>query len=131
AMDDDINTPAAIASLQELRGEANRLLRIGLSRSACLKVQETFRSLGGVLGLFQLKDWQFNAPVADSLGVGLNEIAHVADVITDTDVESKIAERNEARRLKDFARADEIRQCLAAQGITIEDRPDGTSRWKR
>ena len=43
----------------------------------------------------------------------------------------KLDERNKARLRKDFKRADEIRIELAALGITIEDRPDGTSRWKR
>ncbi|HET9313797.1 MAG TPA: hypothetical protein VFO04_07320, partial [Nitrospira sp.] len=46
-------------------------------------------------------------------------------------IETKIAERLEARKRKDFAKADEIRKSLAAQGIIIEDKPDGTSRWKR
>jgi cysteinyl-tRNA synthetase len=40
-------------------------------------------------------------------------------------------ERNEARKRKDFKRADEIKAELKALGITIEDKPDGTSRWKR
>jgi cysteinyl-tRNA synthetase len=46
-------------------------------------------------------------------------------------IQQKIDERNEARKRKDFAKADEIRKSLAAQGIIIEDKPDGTSRWKR
>jgi cysteinyl-tRNA synthetase len=52
-------------------------------------------------------------------------------VLTDKEIESKLAERLEARRKKDFAKADEIRKSLAAQGVIIEDKPDGTSRWKR
>lgn len=131
AMDDDFNTPAAIAELQRLRGEVNRLLEIGLCQRACGKALEAFRRSGRILGLFQLKDWQFKDPRSDNLSVGLRETADATTVMTDTDVESKIAERNEARRQKDFARADEIRKYLAAQGIAIEDRPDGTSRWKR
>jgi cysteinyl-tRNA synthetase len=51
--------------------------------------------------------------------------------LSNADIEAKIAERLEARRKKDFAKADEIRKALAAQGIIIEDKPDGTSRWKR
>ena len=47
------------------------------------------------------------------------------------EIEERIADRLEARRNKDFAKADEIRKSLAAQGIIIEDKPDGTSRWKR
>jgi cysteinyl-tRNA synthetase len=46
-------------------------------------------------------------------------------------IEERIAQRLEARKKKDFARADEIRKSLAAQGIIVEDKPDGTSRWKR
>ena len=46
-------------------------------------------------------------------------------------IEQRIAERNEARRKNDFAKADEIRAELAKEGITLEDRPDGTTRWKR
>jgi cysteinyl-tRNA synthetase len=51
--------------------------------------------------------------------------------LSDVDIDRKVAERNEARKQKDFKKADEIRQSLAAHGIVIEDKPDGTSRWKR
>jgi len=46
-------------------------------------------------------------------------------------IDQKITERTEARRQKDFKRADEIRAELEKEGITLEDRPDGTTRWKR
>ncbi|MEK6525629.1 MAG: cysteine--tRNA ligase, partial [Nitrospirota bacterium] len=61
AMDDDFNTPVAIAEFQRLRGEVNRLLETGLSRNVCEKLREVFRSFGDVLGLFQLswRDWEF------------------------------------------------------------------------
>ncbi len=51
--------------------------------------------------------------------------------LSDAEIEAKIAERAEAKKKKDFKRADAIREELASQGITIEDKPDGTSRWKR
>jgi cysteinyl-tRNA synthetase len=51
--------------------------------------------------------------------------------VTDVQIESKLAERIEAKKRKDFARADAIRSELASLGITVEDKPDGTSRWKR
>ena len=51
--------------------------------------------------------------------------------LTDEEIEGKRIERNEARKQKDFKKADEIRQFLASHGIVIEDKPDGTSRWKR
>jgi cysteinyl-tRNA synthetase len=74
-----------------------------------------------VLGLFQLERWQFNA---DLPKIGISGP-------TDEEIELKLKERNEARKRKDFARADEIRKSLAAQGIIVEDKPNGTSRWKR
>jgi cysteinyl-tRNA synthetase len=51
--------------------------------------------------------------------------------MTDAEIDEKLVERNEARKQKNFTKADEIRQFLASHGIVIEDKPDGTSRWKR
>jgi cysteinyl-tRNA synthetase len=129
AMDDDFNTPVAIAEFQGLRGELNKLLETGLSRTACEKACETFRRVGLVLGIFQLpaQDWQFNL----SMGAAQRVASDIAAGLSDAAIEDLIRQRNEARKKKDFAKADAIRAELAAQGIIIEDRPDGTSRWKR
>lgn len=129
SMDDDFNSPSALAAFQAFRGEVNRLLENGFSRQGGVDAREAFRSLGRVIGLFQLSQWQFN-PV-ERLTVGVEEKAEVKPVLTETDIEVKLAERNDARHRKNFKRADEIRMELASLGITIEDRPDGTSRWKR
>jgi cysteinyl-tRNA synthetase len=120
AMDDDFNTPAAIAEFQGLRSEVNAKLQLGLSQRVKAETLEAFRRFGRVLGLFQVpvKEWEFGK-VGAAPGVSAD------------DIERQIAERNEARRKKDFARADEIRKALAAKGIILEDRPDGTTRWKR
>lgn len=138
AMDDDFNTPAAIAQFQLVRGEVNRLLESGLSKTACDQARATFRFLGDVLGLFQLsyREWEFGVEVRP----GTAEVVTVREqvdvrvskqALTDDEIEQKLVQRNEARRQKDFATADRIREELASFGITIEDRPDGTSRWKR
>jgi len=121
AMDDDFNTPGAIAELQGFRSEVNKLPAAGLSVNARKRARELFRSLGSVLGLFQLEKWKFNVDFAE---VGIQGP-------TDEQIEQLITERSEAKKRRDFARADEVRQTLAAQGITLEDRPDGTTRWKR
>lgn len=140
AMDDDLNTSAAIAELQKLRNEVNRLIQQGLSTEARKEARTEFRSLGKVLGLFQLSKWQFNPlkvaahsdiHTSDSAAVTLKESAHVQVVLSDTDIEQLLKKRNDARSRKDFKQADEIRRSLAAQGVIIEDKPDGTSRWKR
>jgi len=129
AMDDDFNTPAALAHFQHLRGEVNRLLATGLSAAAAAAAHRTFRTFGHVLGLFQLpvREWEFKDL---EFRIGASGATGQAR-LSDADIERLLAERNEARRRKNFARADEIRASLSAQGIAIEDRPDGTSRWKR
>jgi len=121
AMDDDLNTPVAIAKLQGFRSGVNKFLELGLHDSARKQVRELFRSEGSILGLFQLEKWQFRVDLSD---IGISGP-------TDEEIESKIRERHEARKRKDFKKADEIRKFLAAEGIIIEDKPDGTSRWKR
>lgn len=129
AMDDDFNTPVAIAVLQRLRSDVNKLLDEGLSTEARKIAREEFRALGNVLGLFQLDNWQFNLAITPQSGsLSISDSAPSWDT---EEIEGKLVERNEARKQKDFKRADEIRQSLAARGIVIEDKPDGTSRWKR
>jgi cysteinyl-tRNA synthetase len=156
AMDDDFNTSVAIAELQRLKGDVNKLLSLGLSTEARKIAREEFRSLGDCLGLFQSDNWQFNrykhphsqahreaerqheeAPNLDTSyyqrrqpKVPPTELSAVP-ALTDEEIEGKRIERDEARKQKDFKKADEIRQFLASHGIVIEDKPDGTSRWKR
>ncbi|MFO0698660.1 MAG: cysteine--tRNA ligase [Nitrospira sp.] len=131
AMDDDLNTPVAIAALQGLRSDVNKLIDKGLSTGGRKKARQEFRSLGEVLGLFQVDTWQFGSTVSETLSRNVEETATVKSVLNETDIERMLTERREARSRKDFNRADEIRKSLAAQGVIIEDKPDGTSRWKR
>ena len=68
AMDDDFNTPMAMAALQGLRSDVNRLLELGLSVDARRIARNEFRSLGGILGLFQLDKWKFGViPLAGTV----------------------------------------------------------------
>jgi len=133
AMDDDLNTPVAVAELQKLRNEVNKLLELGLSTQRRQEARQVFRTLGAVLGLFQLDRWEYRIKAESGhfriLGgdVTISATTHMSE----KDIEGKIAERAEAKKSKDFKRADMIRAELALQGIIIEDRPDGTSRWKR
>jgi cysteinyl-tRNA synthetase len=120
AMDNDFNTPVAIAELQRLRSDINKLLDVGLSGQGRHQAREAFRALGDVLGLFQLDVWEY--------GVSLGSEQYK---ISAEEIGAKVIERNEARKQRDFQKADKIRQDLAAHGIVIEDKPDGTSRWKR
>jgi cysteinyl-tRNA synthetase len=137
-LDDDLNTPMALAVLQNMRTNVNKRLARWPSTETRKRVRAAFKEFGAVLGLFQLEphQWQFNPSaisVSEHVSVSLREAASVEKIekLSDAEIESKIAERLEARREKDFAKADEIRKSLASQGIIIEDKPDGTSRWKR
>jgi cysteinyl-tRNA synthetase len=128
AMDDDFNTPKALAVFHELRGEINKLFEKGLSNQAGTKAIADLRKYGKPLGLLQIppENWRFGYTQVirpDSIPLGVT--------FGTPQVIQKIELRNEARAKKDFATADKIRKELVEQGIILEDRPDGTTRWKR
>ncbi len=128
AMDDDLNTPNAVAVLQKLRGEVNKALEVGLSDELRRVIRQEFRSLGAVLGLLQPDDWQFKSQrqqgVSGATGAPMTSLS-------DEEIAHKIAARLAAKQAKNYKLADQLRAELSSHGITIEDRPDGTSRWKR
>jgi len=109
AMDDDFNTAAALASIHDLVRDINIVLaKDGLSATDRDAVLDAIAKFDSVLGIF-----------------GKDE-----DNSLDADIEALVAERQEARRQRDFARSDEIRDLLAEKGIVLEDTKDGV-RWKR
>ncbi len=112
AMDDDFNTPEALAVLFELANELNK------HRSAELAGQ--LKALGGVLGLLQRPPEEFLRAASAKSGSDYSEVR----------IEALIRERLEARRAKDYKRADAIRDELKAAGIVLEDTPSGTT-WRR
>ena len=115
AMDDDFNTPEACAVLFDLATEVNR------SKSTELASQ--LRALAGLLGLLQRDPQSF---LQGSPGEGQNEEGKLTPVM----IETLIAERATAKKSKNFAEADRIRQELLAAGIILEDSAQGTS-WRR
>jgi cysteinyl-tRNA synthetase len=91
-------------------------------------VRNEFCSLGAVLGLLQPDRWQFKSqkPHESQAAPGVSTKA-----LSDEEIADKIAARLAAKQSRDYKLADQLRSELASHGIIIEDRPDGTSRWKR
>ena len=108
AMDDDLNTADALASIYDLVRDINIILKGKASSEIIEYATEEFDELTGVLGLVYNRK-------KESL---------------DIDVEKLIEERNQARKNKDFALADKIRDDLKAQGIILEDTPQGV-KWHK
>lgn len=109
SMDDDFNTADAIAALFDIVREFNVNINENSSKEAITFTKDLLITLGGVLGFFS---------------------RFTKKDILDEDIEQKIKEREAARKAKNYALADKIRDELKAQGIILEDTPSGV-RWKR
>ncbi len=116
AMNDDFNTPIAVAVLFEIAAELNR------SPGAALA--SLLRELGGVLGLLQ----RDAAEVKQRGLVGLEVAANTAD--DDAMIEQMVQERVAAKKIRNYVLADKIRAELTARGIAVEDSA-GASVWRR
>lgn len=127
-MDDDLGTPRALAELQRVRGVLNMMLETGLSTVSRQKALEGLKKAGRPLGLFNVagKDWVFR-PLTFHDGAPRSD----TETVSEQWIAEQVEARRRARERKDFATADRIRQQLAERGIVLEDRPDGTTRWKR
>lgn len=109
AMDDDFNTAAALAAVHDMVREINtKIAADGLTADEKAAVLDAVAKFDAVLGIFGPEDSE----------------------LLDADIETLIEQRQEARRSRDFARSDEIRDELAEKGIILEDTKDGL-RWKR
>jgi cysteinyl-tRNA synthetase len=124
SMDDDFNTPEALAVLQALTREVNSAKDAGEERRAAQLAAE-LRNLGGVLGLLQL-------PAAEWFRLASGTAAPPAgQPLSDAQIEAHIAARVAARGAKNWAESDRIRDALAAAGVILEDKPGGATSWRR
>jgi cysteinyl-tRNA synthetase len=114
-MDDDFNTPEAVAVLQNMTREINSAKATGDQGKAAALAAE-LRSLGGVLGLAQ---------------VDAAEWAKLGVTLSDEEINARIAARLAARQAKHWAESDRIRDELAKAGVVLEDKPGGATTWRR
>ena len=111
ALGDDLNTARALAALHTLLRQVNTALDGGgISAAVRDKLDAAFAMADNVLDIFP-------ASASDAAS-------------DDKEIERLVAERSEARKTRDFARADEIRDCLAELGVVVEDTPHGAV-WHR
>lgn len=128
SMDDDFNTAIVIGRIFDEVNNANRLMdeaaKVGVDnefQEVLPILREIFKEIGSVLGIFNKEPGSyFEEKESSFLGKG---------TLTSEEIERLISERYEARKAKDFARADEIRVTLDEKGIVLEDTPQGT-KWK-
>ncbi|MDD7543947.1 MAG: cysteine--tRNA ligase, partial [Peptoniphilaceae bacterium] len=106
-MDDDLNTADALTAIYEIIRIANQSLNEQSGKAAVNAVYQIFMELFEVLGLEDR-----------------------SETVLDEEIERLIAERGEARKNRDFQRADEIRDQLKAKGILLKDTPTGVT-WSR
>jgi cysteinyl-tRNA synthetase len=110
ALEDDLNTPLALAALHDALSALNKAAEVGERQ----RLKGELLASGAVLGLVQQDP--------EAWLKGLDESERIDDLIK---------KRSEARRARNFAEADKIRFQLATEGIVLEDKPDGTTEWRR
>lgn len=118
AMNDDFNTAGAVAVLFDIANQANR------EKSPHLTAE--LKALGSVLGLLQHDPQLYLRSSTRYLRDAVLESS-----LTNETIEQLVAERNQAKLDKNFARADEIRAHLRSEGIELEDKAGGVTQWRR
>ncbi len=114
ALMDDLNSPLALSAMHALLGDLNK----AEDAAEKARLKGALLDGGALLGLLQddPEAWMRQGAGADGL--------------SDTDIDAMIVARSDARKSKDFAEADRIRDDLAEQGVILEDKPEGTI-WRR
>jgi cysteinyl-tRNA synthetase len=120
AMEDDFNTPDAMAVMQGVARELNSAKAAGES-AAVSAAAGTLLNMGSTLGLLQQDPDAYLKRAHPTEGAGLSDL----------EIEQWVVARREARAAKNFRESDRIRDLLAAAGVLLEDKPGGTSEWRR
>ncbi len=126
AMNDDFNTARGIGVVFEASRDINRLLDDEAAGTERLvkagAIRDRLLKMGEVLGLFNVS--------AQNYFAAQKQAAAQSSEVDPAEVDRLVAERSAARKAKDFATADRIRDQLAEMKVVLEDSPDGTTTWK-
>ncbi len=124
AMDDDFNTPEAVAALFDLANELNK--------SQSVADAGLLKSLAGMLGLLQRDPSDYLQSFRGNFVLPVLTLSGTLEAgLTKEQIEKMIADRAEARKVKNFGESDRIRKELLDAGIVLEDKPGGKTEWRR
>jgi len=130
AMDSDFNSSSGLAVLfelaKELRREGNILVHQGKTTTPSAVMEKQWRTLVSLSAIFGL-----SIDAESIAGLKPEGVVEAGSNNESEMVESLIAQRREARKAKNFAESDRLRDLLKQQGITLIDQSDGTTRWHR
>jgi cysteinyl-tRNA synthetase len=123
AMDDDFNTPQALAAMQGTARELNQAKTAG-DLPAIARGAASLRSMGAALGVLHQDPEKYLRQSVVTLSAGEGALA-------DAQIEALLEARRSARAARNFAESDRIRAQLAAAGILLDDKPGGVTQWRR
>jgi cysteinyl-tRNA synthetase len=129
ALEDDLNTPLALTALHELLGALNK----AATPADQTRLKGEIAAGGAILGLLQQDPdlWLKRERVLSAQMVIPPMTSDAKLVVSERRIDDLVRQRSEARKARDFALADKIRAQLALEGIVLEDKPDGTTEWRR
>jgi cysteinyl-tRNA synthetase len=122
AMDDDFNTPQALAAMQGTARELNQAKTAG-DLPAIARGAASLRSMGAALGVLQQDPEKYLRHSVVSPGAD--------GALGDAQIEALLEARRSARAAKNFAESDRIRAQLSSAGILLDDKPGGMTQWRR